>query len=131
MSQAQIKQLNKDGLVSAGGVPFSMAKPKAAETHVTTPSLSDLVWVCHNLPEDEKDQFLALNGEDEYDGDEAALGAFRTGGPKWVLAQNDNGMPLACGGYTLLRPEVWQSWMLVPEASWKTHGLPQLAILCG
>ena len=68
---AAIKQLNKDGLVSTGGLPLS--KPKAPKTTLTTPNLSEITYICHNLPEDEKDQFLAISGEDEFDADEAAV----------------------------------------------------------
>lgn len=99
-----------------------IAQLNESDTIMATPTLSDLTWICHNLPHDEERQFLALSGGDEFNGDEAAIGCFNLRGPKWVMLMKDSGMPLGAGGYFPIRPGVWQSWMLVPQDSWESHG---------
>ena len=94
---------------------FDENKPSLAD-----PCLTDFLYVCDNLAEDEQRQFVALSGQ-PFDADEAAISCHMAPGPKWVMLAED-GKPLAVGGYTLIRKGVWQSWMLAPESSWESHG---------
>lgn len=89
-------------------------------TSLADPCLPDYMYVCDNLPEDEVRQFEAMSGQ-KYDADEAAISCHMASGPKWVML-SEEGKPLAIGGYSPVRPGVWQSWMLVPESSWESHG---------
>lgn len=96
-----------------------MKKTKHDSITMVQPCLTDLMYICDNLPEDEILQFQAMSGN-QYDPDEAAIACHMAPGPKW-LAIDSEGKPLAVGGCSQLRVGVWQTWMLVPDATWKTH----------
>lgn len=89
-------------------------------TSLADPCLPDYMYICDNLPEDEMRQFVAMSGQN-FNSDEAAISCHMASGPKWVML-DDDGRPLAVGGYAPVRQGVWQSWMLVPESSWESHG---------
>ncbi len=89
-------------------------------TSLADPCLTDFLYICDNLPEDEQRQFAALSGV-PFDADNAAINCQLAPGPKWVMLAED-GKPLAVGGYSQIRKGVWQSWMLAPESSWESHG---------
>jgi hypothetical protein len=95
-----------------------MKKTKQNSVTLAQPSLTDFMYICDNLPEDELRQFEAMSGE-AFDADEAAISCHLAPGPKWV-AINEEGRPLAVGGCSQLRKGVWQTWMLVPDSTWET-----------
>ena len=97
-----------------------MKKTKQNSVTLAQPSLTDFMYICDNLPEDEMRQFEAMSGQ-PFDADEAAISCHMAPGPKWV-AINEEGKPLAVGGCSELRPDVWQTWMLVPNSTWETDG---------
>ncbi len=96
-----------------------MKKTKQSSVTLAQPSLTDFMYICDNLPEDELRQFEAMSGE-PFDSDEAAISCHMAPGPKWV-AINREGRPLAVGGCSQLRKGVWQTWMLVPDSTWETN----------
>jgi len=95
-----------------------MKKTKQNSVTLAQPSLTDFMYICDNLPEDELRQFEAMSGQ-PFDADEAAISCHMAPGPKWV-AINKEGKPLAVGGCSQLRKGVWQTWMLVPDSTWET-----------
>lgn len=119
MNKNNVARINTGELALPPGVKRPQKKTAVS---LTQPVLSDFVWICHNLPEDEQRQFMALSGATVFDPDQAALNCAGNPGVKWVLVETESGKPLAVGGYTPLRSGVWQSFMLVPEASWESHG---------
>ena len=96
-----------------------MKKTKQISVTLAEPTLTDFMYICDNLPEDELRQFEAMSGQ-PFDPDEAAIGCHMSSGPKWVAISTE-GKPLAIGGCSQLRKGVWQTWMLVPDSTWKTH----------
>ncbi len=96
-----------------------MKKSKQNSITMTQPSLTDFMYICDNLPEDEIRQFEAMSGQ-PFDPDEAAISCHCAPGPKWV-GIDEEGKPLAVGGCSQLRAGVWQTWMLVPDSTWETH----------
>jgi len=96
-----------------------MKKTKQNSVTLAEPSLTDFMYICDNLPEDELRQFEAMSGE-AFDPDEAAISCHLAPGPKWVAIDKE-GRPLAVGGCSQLRKGVWQTWMLVPDSTWETH----------
>ena len=96
-----------------------MKKTKQNSVTLAQPSLTDFMYICENLPEDELRQIEAMSGEG-FDPDEAAISCHLAPGPKWV-AIDEEGRPLAVGGCSQLRKGVWQTWMLVPDSTWETH----------
>ncbi len=82
------------------------------------PLLLDFLKVCHQLPQDERDQLEAFTGE-KYTVDGAAVGNFTVPGPKWVLKNGDE--PLCIGGFVPQRPGVWRDFMLTTPVVWEKH----------
>jgi|SRR5690606_38901078 len=72
------------------------------------PHLAAFVHVCYNLTEDERDQIEAFTGR-AYDPEETAL-MHAQKRPAWMLCED--GVPIAIAGFDLIRPGVWQDWML-------------------
>lgn len=81
-------------------------------------SLTDLLIICHRLPEDERDQYEAFTGR-PYDSQEMALGCAVRTGPSWVLYCDEG--PLCAAGFDYLRPGVWQDWMVSTPECWTKH----------
>lgn len=84
----------------------------------TQPLLLDFIRVCIELPQDQRDQLEAITGQ-PYDIDGAALGAFQTTGPKWMLKADDK--PILIGGFSLQRPGVWRDYLLTTPEAWTDH----------
>lgn len=77
--------------------------------------LTDLLWVCSQLPEDEREQYRAFCGA-AYNPDDAAAMFYLRQGPKWtVLAGNE---AILVAGFDQLRPGVWQDWALTSPKAW-------------
>ena len=84
----------------------------------SNPFLLDFIKVCAQLPQDEIEQLEAISGQ-PYTIDGAVLGNFSIPGPKWVA--KDGGEPIAIGGFTPLRPGVWQDFMLNTPKGFAEH----------
>jgi hypothetical protein len=85
----------------------------------TEPRLLDLVLICSQLSESERDQFTAL-GFGDFDPEALASMLYAKQGAKLLLKVD--GVPVACGGYDSVSPGVMQSWMVGTESGWATHG---------
>jgi hypothetical protein len=81
-------------------------------------SLVDLLWICHKLPTDEREQWEVLTGM-EYEPDRMASEFFNRPHPKWTVFAGDE--PIMAAGFSELRPGVWQDWALTTPAAWDTH----------
>lgn len=84
------------------------------------PTLLDVLGVCLNLPQDERDVYRTLSGQD-YDPDAVAADLWQTAGPNWCMA-DERGVPVVVCGYARMQPGVYRSWYLATEAAWKQHG---------
>lgn len=89
-------------------------------TALVKPMLADYVVICHQLPEDERRQFEALSDGEPYDPERHAITLASTPGPRWALV-GTNGEALAIGGFTYIRPLVWQDWLIGTPAAWTHH----------
>lgn len=81
-------------------------------------TLVDLITVCRQMPQDEREQIQAFSGE-QYDADQVAASYHLFDGPKWTLCADDR--PLLVAGFTELRPGVWQDWMFSTPSAWDPH----------
>lgn len=84
------------------------------------PSLVDVALCAMNLIDDDRRQWMAFTGETGYDPNKAALACWSAPGPKWAVCDETN-MPLAVGGCSLLRPNVYESWFLSGNELWETY----------
>jgi len=78
------------------------------------PKLLDYLHVCMNLNADEREQIEAFQGK-PYDAEETAL-AHVGRLPAWMLCADEK--PIAIAGFDLIRPGVWQDWMLSTPEAW-------------
>ena len=85
----------------------------------TEPRLLELVFICSQLSDSERDQFTAL-GFGEFDSEALASMLYAKSGPKLLLKVD--GVPVACGGYDSVSPGVMQSWMVGTEQGWAKYG---------
>lgn len=79
------------------------------------PTLTEILQVCHGLPEDEWDSYEAFNGA-KYDPNTFAARLSLMTGPSWCIY--DGNTPIAVGGFELVRRGVWQDWMVFTTAAW-------------
>lgn len=86
---------------------------------ISKPLLTDYVYVANRLPQDQQRQWEALSGE-TFDPDRMALSLAARLGPKWCLLDR-TGMPLAIGGYDMVREGVWHDWLIGTEDAWRLH----------
>lgn len=83
--------------------------------------LFDLLRVCHRLPGDEKEQWEIFSGE-KFDAEKVSAIYSLMDCPKWVIvAENE---PIVVGGFTQIRPGVWQDWMFSTPEAWTLHWRP-------
>jgi hypothetical protein len=85
------------------------------------PLMLDFIKVCIKLPQDEREQLEAFTGM-AYDIDGAAVGAFTSPGPKWVIRAD--GEPIIIGGFTPQRNGVWRDFLLTTPEAWEQHWFP-------
>lgn len=85
--------------------------------NLAQPSMFDLAYLCQRMRADEREQWCALNGVQEYDADAAARQLASLPGISFALIGGDS-MPLCAGGFVEVRPGVWQSWMVGSEDGW-------------
>lgn len=82
------------------------------------PQLLDFIHVCHKLPADEIEQYEAFSGEG-YRPDVVAAAYSLRPGPAWVIVADL--APVVIAGFDLIRPGVWQDWLLSTPAAWDKH----------
>lgn len=84
------------------------------------PTLLDLLGVCLALPQDEREVYRTLTGQD-YDPDAVAADLWHTAGPNWCMA-DEQGRPVVVCGYARMQPGVFRSWYLATADAWEKHG---------
>lgn len=94
---------------------------KIAAVRVMAPLVEDVAYLSRRMRADEIQQWLALTGFTEYDPNEAARSILATMGEVAFCLIDRNDKPIVAGGYTRVRPGVWQSWMVGTDESWATH----------
>lgn len=82
------------------------------------PGVCDLLPICFNLSKDERDQYTALTGQ-IYDPEIVAAGTALRPGPSWFVTDGEK--PLAAAGFTMIRPKVYDTWMLATPEVWMHH----------
>lgn len=78
-------------------------------------SLSELLMVTAWARTDEREQHEAFSGR-PYDYEDFAAELHLRHGPRWLLATEDG--PVAAAGFTMIRPGVWQDWMVSTDSAW-------------
>lgn len=86
---------------------------------LAAPIMEDLSFVARRMREDERAQWCALTGRDEYDPDLCARGLARLDGPAFCLVSE--GLPFCVGGFEPIRPGVYQTWMAGTPEGWEQH----------
>jgi hypothetical protein len=87
----------------------------------TDPLLLDFIKVCINMPQNERECFEALTGE-QYNVDSIAVGNYMVPGPKWVIKAD--GEAIVVGGFAPKRPGVWRDFMINSTDAWEKHWFP-------
>lgn len=83
------------------------------------PRLVDFLHVCHQVSEDQRREYVALQGK-PFDADCVALELANRGAPYWAIV-SQTGETIAIGGFTWIRKGVWQDWLLYAEGCWSEH----------
>lgn len=86
------------------------------------PTMLDLLRLAADARPDEIAQYEALTGR-EWNVDAVANEHYNRVGLKFVLVGVD-GAPVVAGGYDLIIPGVWESWMIGTMDNWRLHWLP-------
>lgn len=84
------------------------------------PMLMDYAIVCHQLPEDQRRQWVALGSGQPFDSEEMALQLASRSDPAWTGIGLD-GKPIFVGGFSYIRPGVWQDWLITTPEAWTDH----------
>lgn len=84
------------------------------------PTLLDVLGVCLTLPQEERDVYRVMSGQD-FDPDAVAADLWNSGGPRWCMA-DEQGRPVVVGGFNRMRPGVFRSWFLATAEAWSQHG---------
>lgn len=82
------------------------------------PMLLDLLNLCAKARPDEIEQYEALLGK-PWSMEEVAVDFFNRPGVKYVLL--DDNKPIVAGGYDLIIPGVWHSWMIGTPDNWEQY----------
>lgn len=98
----------------------TLPPPTPNLTTLTKPLLVDFIFICQKLPEDERRQYEALSDGVPYDSERHAIQLAASLGPRWALVKGD-GQPLAIGGFSYIRPLVWQDWLIGTPEAWRDH----------
>lgn len=80
-------------------------------------TMSDLEFIAFHMRPDEQAQWLSITGRTSYDPLLCARTLAGTPGPQYVLVDTD-GRPFAAGGFTEVRPKVWQTWAAATDTAW-------------
>ncbi len=81
----------------------------------STATLIDIISVCAEACEDEREQYQAFTGR-EFDPDTAAREIAAKDGPSWTICVDEK--PVIVGGFDFMRPGVWQDWMVSTRQAW-------------
>lgn len=79
------------------------------------PKLVDILSVCFDARDDEREQHEVFTG-DRYDPEIFAARLSLLGGPSWSICRDEK--PLLVAGFIPLRPGVYQDWMVSSNAAW-------------
>jgi hypothetical protein len=82
------------------------------------PTLLDFLRLTLNARDDEIEQYEALMGK-EWDAERVAVEFFGKEGVSFMLAHDST--PVVAGGYDLIFPGVWHSWMIGTYDNWEKH----------
>lgn len=82
------------------------------------PKLVDFLIVSHQMPEDERTQYEAFTGK-KFDPERISSVLHQHVGPAWVITAG--GEPVFIAGFDMIRPGVWQDWLLSTPSAWDTH----------
>lgn len=91
------------------------------EARPCRPLVQDYVALAQRMPPDEIAQYLAATGLASFDPQEAAKTLLCIPGVVHCIA-NEEGRPIALGGYEPVRTGVWQCWMVSAAEDWPTYG---------
>lgn len=89
--------------------------------HTQIASLRALEHVAHSICGDEVELYAEMTGR-EFVPDEIASTLHLSGGRAWQFWDMVEREPVACGGYTLVRPGTWASWFMSTPRAWKKGG---------
>lgn len=84
------------------------------------PTMVDLLTLASRARPDEIVQWEAVTGT-RWDISEIAADHYARTGIKYVLVDPATDRPIVAGGYQLVGPDVWQSWMIGTMDEWGTH----------
>ena len=94
---------------------------KTASVRMMAPLVEDIAYLSRRMRADEVEQWLALTGFTDYDPNEAARAVLATMGEVAFCLVDAHDRPIVAGGFTRVRPGVWQSWMIGTDESWAAH----------
>lgn len=90
-------------------------------SNVVPCKVAHLAYLAERMREDERAQFLAVTGLDQFDAEVAAHWlvdtANRSQGFAFCVLQDDN-FPAAAGGFQPVAAGVWQAWMVGTAEGW-------------
>lgn len=86
---------------------------------IVQPTLCDMLQLCAQARDDEREQYAAFRGL-AWDAETVAVELFQKPGLKFALIQ-DSGDLVVMGGWDPVLEGVWQSWMVGTDAGWKAH----------
>lgn len=90
-------------------------------TALVAPTVFDVGMLAMQMRADEIAQWCALTGQAEYDPDAAARAILSTMGPLAFCLIDADRQPIVAGGLKLLRPGVYEGWMIGSDAGWARH----------
>ena len=91
------------------------------KTILTEVTLTDLLIVCTDLPEDEIEQIEAFTGN-KFNPEQVAIDIYTSGGMKWTCRVEETGEPIVVAGYFQVGASVWRSFMLANQHAWEEFG---------
>lgn len=83
-------------------------------------SLFDFARVAYAMRPDEREQWCAFRGLDQYDPEACARDMLAHGPASWTLI-DQQGQPFFVGGFTNQRPGVWTCWAAGTPDGWAKH----------
>lgn len=90
------------------------------EVRVSVPLVQDYAYIAERLRPDEREQFTAFTGMDDYNPNVAARAWILTGGLAYTLIDRD-GRPFALGWFEQIRPGVWETSGIGTPEGWARH----------
>lgn len=99
--------------------PLRSVRAPIAGMRLLAPTLTDLMILVGEARPDEIEQYEAILGV-AWDRDTIAVDHYQRHGVKFVLV-DDGGDPVCAGGWDIVGPDVWQSWMVGTMSHWDRH----------